>query len=222
MSYHKSCLKMLMVSAVATVTSTAVFAKEPAGSYINLYVGPSNLSSTNLSESRPAPGGLVSGKATFSSGLGLGGAYGYRYGNGWAAEIQWDYRRHDLKNIGGSQIDGDFASNILFVNGYYRFDKMGSVRPFVGAGIGWAQEVDFDITRNGQSLSYSRSGGAAFQAIVGGEIDVSDRWSLVGDVRWTRVNSGTFKAENASSGGVLTGKPKYQPVSLNLGVTYKF
>ncbi|MDV7399745.1 hypothetical protein RZS08_50490, partial [Arthrospira platensis SPKY1] len=93
---------------------------------------------------------------------------------------------------------------------------------FVGAGIGWAQEVDIDITRNGQELSYSRSGGAAIQAIVGGEIDISDRWSLVGDVRWTRVNSGTFKAENASSGGVLTGKPKYQPLSLNLGVTYKF
>jgi len=214
-------LNALAFAAITAFTTTATLSKEEPGSYLNLYTGTSNLSSTNLTESRPAASTL-NGKAKFGSGVGLGGSYGYRYGNGWAAEIQWDYRRHDLKNVAGTTLDGDFASNTLFLNGYYRFDKIGSIRPFLGAGIGWTQEIDIDITRNGQELSYSRSGGAAIQAIAGGEYDISEKWSLVGDLRWMRVNSGTFKAENAASGGVLVGKPKYQPVSLNLGLSYKF
>jgi hypothetical protein len=34
------------------------------------------------------------------------------------------------------------------------------------------------------------------------------------------MGSGTFKATTA--GTTLSGKPKYQPASLNLGVTYRF
>jgi outer membrane protein W len=60
----------------------------------------------------------------------------------------------------------------------------------------------------------------AVQAIAGGEYSLSSRWSLSGDVRWSRVGSGTLKATKA--GNALSGKPKYQPVSLNLGATYRF
>ncbi|MFM8609298.1 MAG: outer membrane beta-barrel protein [Burkholderiaceae bacterium] len=217
----KTPLKGLLIAAAAALTATASLATDAAGSYIHLYGGPSTLSSTQLGESRP---GLptLNGKASFASNIGLGGAYGYRYGNGWAAEIQWDYRRHYLKSIAGATYDGDFASNVLFVNGYYRFNKVGSFRPLIGAGIGWAQETDIDIARNGQELSYSRSGGMAVQAIVGGEMDLAKKWSLVGDVRWMRINSGSFKAENTAAGATLLGQPKYQPVSVNLGITYKF
>jgi hypothetical protein len=41
-----------------------------------------------------------------------------------------------------------------------------------------------------------------------------------GDVRWSRMSSGTFKA--TTEGTALSGKPKYQPVSLNLGASYRF
>jgi hypothetical protein len=210
-----------IIAAVSTLQTLDVSAREKPGFYTNLYLGPSALLSTNATETRNS-GGTASGSASFDPGIGIGGAVGYRYGNGWAAELAWDYRRHGLKRLGGTSVDGDFASNTFFLNGYYRFAKFGVVRPFVGAGLGWAQEVDIDIKRNGRELSYSRSGGVAFQGILGGEIDLSANWSLVGDVRAMGVSTGSFKAEDSSAGGRITRDPNYVPISLNLGLTYRF
>jgi outer membrane protein W len=148
------------------------------------------------------------------------GRSGYRYGNGWAAELAWDYRSHDLKRIDGVTVSGDFASTTAFLNGYYRFQKVGAVRPFVGAGVGYVTEIDMDLSRGGSEQEYSRRGGLATQAIVGGEVDLSDRWSVSADLRWTQMGSGTFKSTNPDAS--LGGKPKYQPTSLNVGVTYRF
>jgi hypothetical protein len=210
-----------ILAAAVTFSACDVAANEKRGFYTNLYLGPSGLLSTDLTESR-TQGGTASGSASFDPGFGFGGAVGYRYGNGWAAELAWDYRRHGLKRLGGTSVDGDFASNTFFLNGYYRFAKWGVVRPFVGAGLGWAQEVDIDIKRNGRELSYSRSGGVAFQGILGGEIDLSANWSLVGDVRAMGVSTGSFKAEDSSAGGRITRDPNYVPVSINLGLSYRF
>ena len=213
-------LSQLCVSTALCLAPPAM-AQEKTGIYANLYLGSSNLSSSSITESRPALP-LLAGSASFGSGLGAGGAVGYRYGNGWAAELAWDYRRHNMKRVGGVATTGDFASNTYFVNGYYRFARTGMVRPFVGLGLGWAQEIDIDIERGGQQLSYSRSGSTALQAIVGAEYELSERWSLVGDLRWMRVRSGSFKPENAAAGGLLLNQPRYQPVSLQLGLTYRF
>lgn len=216
------------VAAVAVAFASALSSplvhsssQDPAGWYGNLFLGPSNLGSTSMTETR-SPGNAAGNRAEFGSGFGFGGAVGYRYGNGWAAEVAMDYRRHNLKKLGTTTVDGDFASLTLFLNGYYRFEKWGQVRPFVGAGIGRTQEIDIDITRDGRSLSYSRSGGTALQAMFGGEVDLSNRWSVVADLRVMRVSSGTFQLENGGAGGTLTGSPAYRPVSLNLGVTYRF
>jgi opacity protein-like surface antigen len=82
--------------------------------------------------------------------------------------------------------------------------------------------MDIDISRGAASteLEYSRRGGFATQAIVGGEFDLSKHWSLSADLRLSQMGSGTFKATTV--GNSLNGKPKYQPTSLNLGVSYKF
>lgn len=209
------------IAAASTIAAFGASAHDTAGFYANLYAGPSFLSSTNLTETRSA-GGNVSGNASFDTGFGFGGAVGYRYGNGWAAELAWDYRSQGLKRVGGTTADGDFASNTFFVNGYYRFAKWGIVRPFVGAGVGWTEEIDIDINRNGRSLSYSRSGAVAVQGILGGEIDLSAKWSLVGDIRAMGVSSGSFSSENGNAGGTLSGDLEYRPVSLNIGLSYRF
>lgn len=209
---------------LATSTSLAAFdaaAHDTAGLYSTIYVGPSFLPSTNLTETR-TPGTVLSGGAKFDTGLGIGGALGYRYGNGLAAEIAFDYRSHGLKNVGGTTADGDFASKTIFLNGYYRFAKWNAVRPFVGAGLGWAPEIDIDINRNGRSISYSRSGALALQGIVGGEVEISTKWSLVGDLRVMQISSGSFKSETAGASGAISGNLNYRPVSANLGLSYRF
>ncbi|TNF60641.1 MAG: OmpW family protein [Burkholderiales bacterium] len=215
-------LKTLICASLAGVSMTAslsVAAEDRPGLYLSAYGGSSSLASASLTESRTSLPTLT-GTAAFGSGIGLGGAFGYRYGNGWAAELAWDYRSHDVKRIGGTPVTGDFASTTAFLNGYYRFQKVGMVRPFVGAGLGYVTEMDMDVSRDGSEQEYSRRGGLAVQAIVGGEVDLNDRWSLSADLRWSKMESGSFKSTNA--GATLSGKPKYQPTSVNLGVTYRF
>jgi outer membrane protein W len=204
---------------VALTGSFSAFSADKPGLYVSAYGGSSTLGSTTVTESR-AGFGVLDGKAKFGSGFGAGGALGYRYGNGLAAELAWDYRGHDLKRVGNTAVAGDFASTVLFVNGYYRFEKLAGVRPFVGAGLGYITEIDMDITRSANEREYSRRGGLALQAMVGGEVDLSERWSVSGDLRWSQMNTGTFKSSDADSS--LTNKPKYAPVSLNFGVTYRF
>lgn len=207
------------LTAVVLLVPLSVAAQDKPGFYASIYGGPSAMPSTSFSESR-ATGPTLGGKVTFGRGIGFGAAVGQRYGNGWAAELAWDERGNFLKRIGGVEVDGNVFSSVVFLNGYYRFPVRGTVRPFIGAGLGYVVGLDIDVDRDGTEQEYSRRGGVAVQAIAGGEYSLSSHWSLSGDVRWSRMSSGTFKATTA--GTTLSGKPKYQPASLNLSVTYRF
>lgn len=219
MSHFTKSLVFASLAGLSMMATMPVVAQDRSGLYVSAYGGSSSLATTNLSESRTSLPTLT-GKGSFGSGVGLGGAFGYRYGNGWAAELAWDYRSHDVKRIGGTPVQGDFASTTAFINGYYRFQKVGKVRPFVGAGLGYVTEMDMDLRRDVSEQEYSRRGGLAIQTIVGGEVELTDRWSVSADLRWSQMGSGSFKS--TSAGATLSGKPKYQPTSVNLGVTYRF
>lgn len=219
MSFFNRSLICSSLAGLSILASMPAVAQDRSGLYISAYGGSSSLASTSLTESRTSLSTLT-GNGSFGSGSGLGGAFGYRYGNGWAAELAWDYRSHDIKRIGGTPVDGDFASTTAFINGYYRFEKLGIVRPFVGVGLGYVTEMDIDLNRNGSEQEYSRRGGVAIQAIVGGEMELSEQWSLSADLRRSEMGSGSFKS--SSAGSTLSGKPKYQPTSVNLGLTYRF
>lgn len=207
------------ISTAVLLSPLAVAAQDKPGFYASVYGGSSSMPSTSFSESR-ATGTAVGGKVAFGGGLGFGAAVGQRYSNGWAAELALDERGNFLKSVGGVAVDGNVYSEVVFVNGYYRFPAWGTVRPFIGAGLGYVIGLDIDVDRDGTEQEYSRGGGVAVQVIAGGEYNLSSRWSLSGDVRWSRMGSGTFKA--TSAGNTLSGVPKYQPVSLNLGVSYRF
>ena len=216
--FHQHCVTCI-TAAVLLAPSLSAAAQDERGYYATVYGGPSFMASTSFSESRPT-GAAVGGKVAFGSGIGFGAAVGRRYGNGWAAEVAWDERGSFLDSVGGVAVDGNVFSTVVFLNGYYRFPARGAVRPFIGAGLGYVAVLDIDVDRDGKEQEYSRSGGMAVQAMAGGEYSLSPRWSLSGDVRWSRMGSGTFKA--AAAGTTLSGKPKYQPVSLNFGVSYRF
>lgn len=207
------------ITAVVLLVPLSVAAQDEPGFYASVYGGPSAMASTSFSESR-AMGPALGGKVAFGRGIGFGAAVGQRYGNGWAAELAWDERGNFLKRVGGVAVDGNVFSTVVFLNGYYRFPAWGTVRPFIGAGLGYVIGLDIDVDRDGTEQEYSRRGGVAVQAIAGGEYSLSSHWSLSADVRWSRMGSGTFKATTA--GTTLSGKPKYQPASVNLGVTYRF
>lgn len=211
---------------LASLSPVAALAQaEPKGFYVTVYGQYSRLGSSNLSES----GALGAGnglRAEFGSGSGFGADFGWRYGNGWAAEVEWNYRSHALDSLkqGGSTLsrDGDFASNILFVNGLRRFPGNGALTPYLGGGIGWVQEIDFDITPSAGGTSRSYSGNKfAFQLIAGIEYALTPNWRLTADARWLRAGSVQLDNEAGNSGG-RAGPLDYNPVSVQVGLRYSF
>ena len=196
---------------------------EPKGFYSTVYVQASQLGSTSFDEIGNA--GLGQGlRANFGTGLGLGGDVGYRYGNGWAAELDWNWRRHNLKLLSrdGTVVakEGDFASNILFLNGLKRWTGHGKLVPYAGAGLGWVQEIDFDINSSGREQAWSKQGHIAVQFIGGTELSLGQTWRLTTDVRWLRLGNIELPAEEGASGRLS--QPTYNPVSVQVGIRRTF
>lgn len=216
---YTALLGCVTVGARPSIAST-----ESRGYYATIYVQTSRLGSTNFDEVGSA--GFGSGlTAKFDTGFGFGGDIGFRYGNGWAAEVEWNYRRHDLKSLqrAGTTLvtDGDFASNILFINGLRRFPSAsGGWTPYVGAGAGWVQEIDLDLNSGGTDRAWSKQGKLGVQLIAGAEIPMNKDWRLVADVRMLRLGSVELPAEEGVTGRLS--KPNYNPVSVQLGLRRMF
>ena len=219
-SFSPLAVSILMIG----MAGTSLAQTEPRGFYATVYAQASNLGSTTFDEVGSASfgSGLT---ARFGTGLGLGGDIGFRYGNGWASELEWNWRRHDLKSLqsGGSTLatNGDFASNIIFVNGLRRFvGQTGGWTPYVGAGLGWVQEIDFDINSGGTERAWSKKGKVAVQLIAGTEIPISNAWRLAADVRLLRVGNVELPAEEGVTGRLT--QPRYNPVSVQVGLRRAF
>lgn len=224
---HRSLTRIFCPIVLASWLPSAAMAQtQSQGFYATLYGQHSQIAASNFTES----GALGAGqglRAEFGSGFGLGGDLGYRYGNGWASEVEWNYRRHPLNALrkDGSQLsrDGDFASNILLINGLRRFQMSGGLTPYLGAGIGWVQEIDMDIAPShaGAQRGYSAGSKSAFQFIAGAEYMLSPKWRLIADARWLRISPVRLDNEESNPGG-SAGPLKYTPVSVQLGVRYSF
>jgi len=199
---------------------------EPKGLYVTVYGQHSRIGSSNFNESgaQGAGSGL---RGEFGSGAGWGGDIGWRYGNGWAAEFEWNYRSHSLNALrqNGASLarGGDFASNTLLINGLRRFPQTGGWTPYVGAGIGWVQEIDIDIkpAAGGATRGYSADGKLAVQLIAGVEYAFTPRWRVMADARWLRVGSVRLDNETGNPGGNV-GTLRYDPVSVQVGLRYSF
>lgn len=212
---------------LSLVPTAALAQSEPKGFYVTIYGQQSNIGSSSSWTESGAQGAGTGLRAEFGSGLGFGGDFGYRYGNGWAAEVEWNYRRHSLDTLsqGGTNVarDGDFASNTLLINGLRRFPTTSAWTPYLGAGIGWVQEIDIDIkpSAGGAERGYSTSGKFAAQIIAGVEYALTPQWRLTADARWLRVGSVQMDNSVGNPGG-SAGPLKYNPVSVQIGVRYSF
>jgi opacity protein-like surface antigen len=226
MFVRSSALVLGSLLCASLLPSAAQAQAEPKGFYATIYGQYSRIGSSNLTESgaQGAGSGL---RAEFSAGSGWGGDFGWRYGNGWAAEIEWNYRSHSLDTLraGNTTLarDGDFASNIFLINGLRRFPSGGAWTPYLGAGIGWVQEIDIDIkpSAGGAKRGYSASSEFAYQLIAGVEYALSPQWRLTADTRWLRVGSVRLDNEVANAGGTA-GPLTYNPFSVQVGVRYSF
>lgn len=205
----QNTLPLAAVVVAFALSTGGAQAQQSGGSvYFEAFGGASFLSSTDLMF------GAVSDDTSFDTGTVVGGALGYDFAGPFRAELEFTYRSAD-----GSDVEGDFASTTLAVNGYYDFPAMtAGLRPYVGAGIGSVTEIDYDIANGPLAGEYSDDGGALFQAMVGVRYDLTPSVMLTGELRYFDAGSRTL----TRSGGGGTVDADYSGTELTLGLAYRF
>ncbi|EJB8349347.1 porin family protein [Vibrio cholerae] len=209
--------KIYLFSAITVLSAVSLSAQatETGHYYVKPYVGISYMND-------------VSGKAAatpieveLEKGLVLGGAFGYRYNAKIAAEVVWEYRSNDSETMVGNEFypDGNYASNTIYLNGLYYFEPWGNLTPYVGVGVGWIQEIDIDLERNGVETSYSNSGNFSYQGFAGVEYKLSAHWSVHTELRHSGAKSGTLEDEKTRA---QFSSLNYKPFTWQLGVSYRF
>ena len=155
----------------------------------------------------------------FTGGLGVG----YRYTDNFAVEVGWEYRSNDSETTlnGVSEFDdGNYASNIFYLNGHYFFAKNGSWQPYVGGGLTWVEEIDIDLERGGDELSYSGDGDTGFQVFAGIDYELNEAWKLQTELRYGSITDIDLKGEGNDEGefdGI-----DYETTTLQIGLVYDF
>ena len=192
--------------------------------YGKIYSGASFLGDESFNQTGVATAGAT-GDGSFDTGWGAGAAAGYFFTDNLAMELAWDYRSNDNDSIdfsdGANFSEGNYASNIFFLNGYYHFDpiQQSKFRPYIGGGLGFIEEIDLDLEAGGTETSYSADGEFAAQLIAGTSYAINGNWDINADVRYVRAWGMDLKNEDGA------GEIKdidYDPVSVMAGVTYKF
>ena len=202
--------------------SVPAFAKDSdkGRRYIKLYGGTNFIGDKSYNQTEVAAAGTI-GNSSFDTGMMTGAAVGYFFTDHTAAEISWDYRRNESDSNtfsdGTNFSSGDYASNIFFLNGFYHFDRIieSKLRPYLGAGLGYVEEIDLDL----EAGSYSSGGELATQLIAGTSYFLSNSWDLNADVRYVRASSMNLDQENGA--GTIKGI-NYNHITLSVGAVYKF
>jgi OOP family OmpA-OmpF porin len=167
-------LRGMMATATMMMLPLAAMAQPVSGFYIGLGAG------VNIMQDEPLTSVLGIGTSGVNLQTNLGaaavGSFGYGYGNGLRAELEFGYRYNGLDKLSGRgasiSLSGSEQKFGPMVNVLYDFNGLSpSFVPYVGAGIGY-QWVNLDVHAFG--LSGSQTEGAfAYQGIIGAAVPLS-------------------------------------------------
>lgn len=156
---------------------------------------------------------------SFDNGTLFGGAIGYAYPDrNLRAEVEFNYRRSEADAFpAGLGTGADFGATSLMVNGYYMFNATNGFTPYVGAGVGYLTEIDFDIQGGTGATEYNDRGGVTMQAIAGAEYDLNDRMAVFAELRYFK--GPTTKMTNTAGQSL---EADFSTLDANIGLTVKF
>jgi opacity protein-like surface antigen len=193
-------MKKLLVCASLIALSASAFATDTnSGVYVRGDIGASKANTTYNTSSGNSRN--LDFKPVYSAGV------GYKFDNNFRADVNAQLRNSSKKNI-----DTQYKSKTVFVNGYYDFDSSSIFTPYATAGVGYTQNK-MDKLATGTNKTNKNF---AYNAGFGSKINVAKDVDL--DLGYRFVNLGKFKSENAS---VITARPTHAH-ELSAGVIFSF
>jgi len=169
---------------------------------------------------------FAGGRLTTRQGAAYGGAIGRQLGPHWRVEAAVMYRNNPVRRVtspgfDAQPADADWASVLLTVNALYDFTgvKFGQVevRPYLGLGLGRAQEVDTDLRVGGSAREFSGSGSARqFMGVL--------RWNYgspwIADLGVVVADAGTVRLKSTSTAESFDARYRTTTFTARLG--YRF
>lgn len=170
------CIMLLSISSIA-------YSAE--GSYVSGNLGLAILSDSNVTDST-VPG--ISIEIESDSGLALGVAVGYAFGNNTRIEGEIAYQKNDLDkaSLFGVDVDltGDISSLALLLNGYYDFANESAFTPFISAGLGFAKVEVNDMNVLGSGAPSKNYDDTVFAYQVGAGVGYAVNEKVTLDVKY--------------------------------------
>ena len=156
------------------------------------------------------------------SGFLAGIEFGYQAAEQVRIGLQWEYRTNDSDTVidGNATFSGNLASNVFYLNGYYDFDTSSTYKPYLGAGLGYIQEIDVDLEIGDTESSYSGYGDIGFQLIAGVSYPLSEALNVNIEARYANFSGIDFEGEENAVG--MVSDLDYSPYSLAVGISYRF
>lgn len=212
--------QLISVAIISTMSLPTLALAEVGSWYIQPVFGLSGMSSvTGVSSGIGAVDGQT--QTTLSTGFNAGFAVGKQLSDNWSMDLLWEYRSNDsdVELANGQQFtEGNYASSFFYLNATYHIGTSGTLKPYVGAGLGVAQEIDIDLEQNGVEQSLSDSGEFAYQVYGGIHYALTPRLGLTGSVRYSATSSIALESENFEGGNLSS--LEYNPVTLQMGLRY--
>lgn len=179
--------KLLLLSILLlSLMGGAAFAQTQGRFYFAGFMGLNVMGKQDFTESSTGANGEIS----LSSGYNFAGALGFQLTPQLRLEGEFSYLNNDLEHIavsgiGSATLGGDLKTKLAMINLYYDFDVNWPVKPFVGAGIGyaWHDGSINDVSGLATSISESTSG-YAWQVGGGLQYPVNDDFSVIGSYRY--------------------------------------
>lgn len=213
------CLNPLEAAIAEESNNKNINEKSNDSFYLKAFGGINLLRNTDLESTGSSQ--LPEGKASYDSGIDVGLALGYKLIDEIGVEIEYSYRSNDIKKIsnesGTFARSGDLASVAIMGNLLYYPQISKSVIPYIGAGIGFLQEIDADISlSSGENIKDLEDSVLALQLIAGIEIPIFSSLSIIGEGRY--LASPNPELSNRNQAYDLD----YNSFSTNVGVKYSF
>jgi OmpA-OmpF porin, OOP family len=104
-------------------------------------------------------------------------------------EGELEYRR---SNYGAARVGGEdtLSTTSLMLNGYYDFQNDSSLKPYVGAGIGWARHDISDEGFDDSGIAYQGTIGIAYALSDSMDLDFAYRYFATADPDFPGVDDG--------------------------------